>query len=41
MWGQMKDFSRDWGSWSQIEQVAVTVAAVMSLLVIAFGFAHS
>jgi hypothetical protein len=41
MWDQMKDFRKDWGNWSQVEQVAVTVAAVMSLVVIVFGFAHS
>jgi hypothetical protein len=41
MWGQFRDFRKDWGSWSQVEQVAVTVAAVVSLIVIAFGFAHS
>jgi hypothetical protein len=41
MWRQLKDFRRDWGNWSQIEQVAITMAAVLSLIVIAFGFAHS
>jgi hypothetical protein len=41
MWRQMKDFRRDWGSWSHVEQVAITMAAVLSLIVIAFGFAHS
>ena len=41
MWSQFRDFGKDWGSWSQLEQIAITVVAVFSLVVIAFGFAHS
>lgn len=35
----MNDLCRDWKSWTKIEQVTVTVAAVASLLVVAIGLA--
>jgi hypothetical protein len=41
MWRQLRDFRRDWGNWSQVEQLAITMVALFSLIVIAFGFAHS
>lgn len=33
----MNDIRRDWQSWSRVEQVTVTVAAVISLLIVAIG----
>jgi hypothetical protein len=33
----MNDMRRDWQSWSRLEQVTVTVAAVISLLIVAIG----
>jgi hypothetical protein len=35
--GTMHDIRRDWHSWSRLEQVTVTVAAIISLLVVAIG----
>jgi hypothetical protein len=35
--GMMNDIRRDWQSWSRLEQVTVTVAAVISLLIVAIG----
>ncbi len=35
----MNDIRRDWQSWSRIEQVTVTLAAVVSLLIVAIGLA--
>ena len=35
----MNDIRRDWRSWSRIEQVTVTLAAVVSLLIVAIGLA--
>jgi hypothetical protein len=35
--GTMNDIRRDWQSWSRLEQVTVTVAAVISLLIVAIG----
>jgi hypothetical protein len=35
--GTMNDIRRDWQSWSRVEQVTVTVAAVISLLIVAIG----
>jgi len=33
----MNDIRRDWRSWSRVEQVTVTLAAVISLLIVAIG----
>jgi hypothetical protein len=33
----MHDIRRDWHRWSRIEQVTVTLAAIISLLVVAIG----
>jgi hypothetical protein len=33
----MKDIRRDWQRWSRVEQVTVTLAAVISLLIVAIG----
>jgi len=33
----MNDFLRDWKSWSRLEQVVVTAAAIISLAVVAVG----
>ncbi len=33
----MHDVLRDWRSWSRIEQAAVTVMAVVSLLIVLIG----
>jgi hypothetical protein len=35
----MDDLRRDWKSWTKIEQVTVTVAAVVSLMIVALGLA--
>ena len=35
----MHDVRRDWKSWSTIEQVAVALTAVVSLVVVAIGLA--
>jgi hypothetical protein len=34
---EMHDVLRDWRSWSRIEQTAVTVMAVVSLLIVLIG----
>ena len=34
---EMHDVLRDWRSWSRIEQAAVTVMAVVSLLIVLIG----
>jgi hypothetical protein len=33
----MYDFLRDWRSWTRAEQILVTLAAVLSLMVVAVG----
>ena len=33
----MHDIRRDWHSWSRLEQVTVTLAAIISLLIVAIG----
>lgn len=33
----MHDIQRDWQSWSRLEQVTVTLAAIISLLIVAIG----
>ena len=33
----MNDIRRDWQSWSRIEQATVTLAAVVSLLIVALA----
>jgi hypothetical protein len=33
----MNDIRRDWQGWSRVEQVAVTLAAVIGLLIVAIG----
>ncbi len=35
--GQMHDVLRDWRSWSRIERAAVTVMAVVSLMIVLIG----
>ncbi len=35
----MHDVRRDWNSWSTLEQVAVTLIALVSLVVVAIGLA--
>jgi hypothetical protein len=35
--GKMHDIRRDWHSWSRLEQVTVTLAAIISLLIVAIG----
>jgi hypothetical protein len=35
----MNDLVHDWKGWSRIEQAAVTLTAVVSLLVVAIGLA--
>jgi len=33
----MNDVRRDWNSWSKVEQVAVTLIALVSLVVVVIG----
>jgi hypothetical protein len=35
----MNDIRRDWRRWSRIEQIGVTLAAVISLVMVAIGLA--
>lgn len=35
----MNDLRRDWESWTRVEQVAVTLTAVVSLLIVVIGLA--
>ena len=35
----MHDVRRDWNSWSKAEQVAVTLIAVISIVVVVIGLA--
>jgi hypothetical protein len=35
----MHDFRRDWKSWSTVEQVAITLIAMVSLVMVVIGLA--